>query len=466
MRRFATLSALAFVLASCGDISPSDIDTATVLAAEFEVGVGQAVPFRVEDCEHLPDCFASNATSPYLLFGLPPAPGAEPIPVGPSLGSVPSLRSELVPAWRLGPREAVVIRGLLPPSSAYFSLAPYVFDRSDADGNRVVLFASLDDAMNNTHFAAGGAEFGDPFAVVASPDASIAAQVVELLDEANPSRTTLVLPIPGDGLRLDQSVEADGVGLLGRVALFDDALAGEEWLEALAADWEVLRLTPVETGLPEPFPPAARTPRADGVDEARLTDALDSLEQAIVGSYPGAEVTPVPLAPADVIATLLDPTSCIANNRDCLGDNGDTVYSAGPVAIGGGISPLSFPDDGFFVVFGVDHEATGNATYSNAVLNLAEKRAGVAAIDSRSWTGSAATYLPEHPDRDELFAWHFARSCEALPNCTAVAHAFPGVPADGNVLFVFRAYLNPTSTVSTDPSFLLTERVRWIRPSP
>lgn len=453
-------------LASCGDTSSSDIDTATILAAEFEVGVGQAVSFRVDDCADLPDCFASNASSPYLLFGLPPAPGAAPIPVDPSLGSVPRLPAELVPAWQLGPREAVVVIGTLPPPAAYFSLAPYVFDRAGQDGGRTVLFASLDDATNHTHFAAAGVDFGDPFAIVASPDAGTAARVVQMLEEANSTRQVVVIPMPSDGLHLDDGEDSDGVGLLGRVALFEDASDGEAWLHLVEADWQVLRLTPDESPDSDPFPPAERAPRADGVDESSLADALGALEDEIVARYDGAEVTSVPIAPADVIATLLDPETCIANDRDCLGDNGDTVYSAGPVGIGGEISPLSFADDGFFVVFGVDHEATGNATYANAVLNLAEKRAGVAAIDSRSWTGSAAHYLPEHPESDQLFAWHFARRCEDLPNCTEVADEFPGVPEDGNVLFVFRAYLNPSATVSTDPGYLLTERAWWIRPSP
>ena len=463
MKKICTLAIALFAALGCSDSESSDATTlAEQLGVEFEVGEGAAVTFRVEDCEELPDCFATNASSPYLLFGLPPSPGAGMPPIGSTLGVVPRLSSDLTPTWHLDSDEAIVIAGSMPPPAAYFSLAPYLFDRADGTGGRSVIFASLFDATNHVHFAENGTGFAEPFVVVLTPDAGVAGRVVEAIARAEPSATPLVIPIPPGPLRLGSDAEADGVGVLGRVALFDDEEQGETWLSEVETEWEVLRLSPVGTFDSEPFEVGPRQSRALGNSESPLTEALDALGESIRDEYGEASVEPVPITSARLIAALLRPEGCIEQGRNCLGDNGDTVYAAGPVSPAGEVLPLEFPDEGFFVVFGVDHEATGNATYANAVLNLAEKRAGVAASDSRSWTDSAARYLPDHPDQSQLFAWHFARSCDGLENCTEVPRTFPGVPDDGNVLFVFRAYLNPNSTVSTDPSFMVPERAVWV----
>lgn len=453
--------ALVALLTSCADeAADSEPSLADLVGEQFHVGAGSAVAFRVEDCADMPDCFASNATSPYVLFGLPPTPGAELPPLDPSLGSVPRLDPSLSPVWHLDEREAVVISGTLPPPAAYFSIGPYAFDRAGEDGGRDTVFASIADATNHRHLAASGIAFGERFIAVMATDQGTANTVAGLLPERDPVITIEVSPAQ---LRLGVGADADGLALLGRVALFDDAVAGDAWLEGLESDsWEVLRLTPLEDGEPTPFPTRERVERSDGVDEAPLRPALDALTDAVEAAYPEATLERVPITPANLIDALLQPHVCLERRRDCLGDNRDTTYAAGPVSAGGEPQERPMPDDGFFVLFGVDHEVTGNATYANAVLTLAEQRAGVAAIDSRTWQGSAAHYLPDHPDQASLFAWHFARDCSELPNCTEVGTEFPGIPATGNVLFIFRAYLNPGATVATDPGLLLTERVFWV----
>lgn len=434
--------------------------------AGFEVGQGAAVSFQLVDCAELTECFANNASSPYLIFGAPPAPGAPPPPAR-LIGEIPRLDPSLSAAWHLGADEAVVIMGQTPPEVAYFSLAPYLFDRV-VDGERTTLFASLSDALNHVTLAMGGLGFDSPMALVVAADegvAEAAARAVRL-QRGLPEAAVHVMPISPDDVRLGVDEEADSVMLLGRVALFDDPTLGGQWLESVETDWQVLRVTPRGEVTPKPFARPDRHERAEGVDESPLSDALDALDDAIAARHGAGALDVVNVTSARLIANVIDPIKCLGDNSNCLGDNGDTVYSAGPLSvIMGGDDGVVFDDEGFFVVFGVDHEASGNATYANAVLNWANTRAGVAVADSSQWGGGSALYLPDHPERDQLFAWRFARDCGGAPFCTSVPRTFPGVPDEGDVLFIFRAYLSPTDTVSTDPALMLTERVYWVQGS-
>lgn len=434
--------------------------------AGFDVGQGAAVSFRLEDCAELTECFANNASSPYLIFGAPPAPGAEPPPAR-VIGEIPRLDPSLSAAWHLGADEAVVIVGQTPPEAAYFSLAPYLFDRV-VDGERATLFASLSDALNHVTLAMGGLGFDSPMALVVAADegvAELAARAVKL-QRGLPDGAVHVMPISPDDVRLGTDKDADGVTLLGRVALFLDPAQGEPWLESVETDWQVLRVTPRGDQTPKPFARPERSARAEGVDESPLSDALDALDEAIAARHGADALDAVNVTSARLIANIIDPIKCLGDNSNCLGDNGDTVYSAGPLSvIMGGDDGVDFNDEGFFIVFGVDHEAAGNATYANAVLNWADTRAGVAVADSAQWGGGSALYLPDHPERDKLFAWRFARDCGEAPFCTSVPRTFPGVPDEGDVLFIFRAYLSPTDTVATDPGLMLTERVYWVQGS-
>ncbi len=75
---------LALSAPACGQDPPpaptggSDGRDALVLAIEsegFTVQQGAPVPFYLEDCAALPSCYGSNASSPYVLWHLPPPPG-------------------------------------------------------------------------------------------------------------------------------------------------------------------------------------------------------------------------------------------------------------------------------------------------------------------------------------------------------------------------------------------------------
>jgi len=114
----------------------------------------------------------------------------------------------------------------------------------------------------------------------------------------------------------------------------------------------------------------------------------------------------------------------------------------------------------FFVVFGVNHEATGKARYSNFGVTSGRKHRGVASVTSDRLFGSASVYLPYHPQARYLYAWKVKRHCGAERYCLEVHNdGSLGVPVSSEVGFSFRAYMDPENTVGPDPEELVFSRV-------
>lgn len=429
------------------------------LAAEgFTVQAGDAFAFGLADCADLPDCFASNATGSYVLFSVPPAPGAPPPPMGPAQVQPPRTPPGQSVAWQLAPHEAVLITGRTPPPARYFSVAPYLFERADGDA-RATIFASLADATNHlTLRAGGGSPFGAEVALVVAADGAVRAKAEAALVAAgwDPAAVNPVVVSPGLA-RLGLEPDDDTVMALGRVALFDDPAAGAAYLADVPL--EVRRLTAAPAVADQPLPAPPRTAPAGGLDEAPLQPAVDALGAAIRATLAPGSYGELPVVSAALVGLRIAPATCISQLTDCLGEVSDTVYAAGPADVLLSDGTLTLGPTDRLIVYGVNHEASGLATYANVVVNLWSKRAGVATFESPDMPGSADAYLPDHPDRGSLFVVEIARACGGRPHCLELSESFPGVPADETLALLFRAYLQPGSTVAPPAAALVTERV-------
>lgn len=110
----------------------------------------------------------------------------------------------------------------------------------------------------------------------------------------------------------------------------------------------------------------------------------------------------------------------------------------------------SGPGD-FYVAYGVNHKATGHATYSSINAYHYETLAGVAAASSEStpgFDGSAQAYLGnDNPAAKYLYAYHFARNCSE----SGLGEYCLDVPSSGDVslppgeriMFIGRMYIDP-----------------------
>ena len=446
-------------VAACGVDAGKDVDLHDALAARgFAIGDGSAFAFGIDDCAHLPDCFESDETGSYLLFALPPAPGGTlPAPEPGAIDVHPPLPGESV-TWQLGANEAVLIAGRMPPAARYFSVAPYLFDRQ-AGATRTTVLASVADATNNASMGDGAFDTDGAFLIVA--DRGVEARAREALAGAGwaPDAIHTIVMSP-ELVHVGVDAAADTVTAVGRVALFDDPNAGAAYLTDVPL--QVLRLT-APGDAADPFPAPPRLLRVSATDERALAPAVTALGQAIetsLGSAPHAE-----LAIADYPTTTAQttPRSCIGTLASCRGDTSDSVYATVPLD---GAHMLSDDPHDYFIVYGVNHEAAGLATYSNVVVTSSAWPAALASVESPYMAGGADRYLPDHPDRDKLFAFKVSRACGYEPGCLEVGSGFLGLPLDASYAFLFRAYLAPGSTVSPDPAALLTEHVIHVLPPP
>ncbi len=454
-------------LAACGGDPPDpaiDLDAA-LIAEGFTVQPGDAFAFGLADCADLPDCYASNASGSYLLFSVPPAPGAALPPIGPGTVNPPRTPAGQSVAWQLAPGEAVVITGRTPPPARYFSVAPYLFERQ-VGAERKTVFASVADATNNANLAhVGASAFDAEVAWIVASDGAIEARARAALVAAGWDAGAINPIVVAPGLvHLGVTPEADAVLALGRVALFDDPTAGAAYLADVPL--EVRRVTADAASATAPLPIPTRVAPVSATDEAGLADAVDALGAAIIADLGARPYAELGVASAALVGAQVAPATCIARGTNCLGEVSDTVYGAGPIDVVVASGTLLLPDDpdDYLIVFGVNHEAAGLATYANVVVTYWAKRAGIAAFESPAMVGSADRYLPDHPDRARLFAVTIKRRCAGLANCLEIPTTFPGVPLDQTVALLFRAYLAPGSTVAPDPDALLTERVLHVHP--
>jgi hypothetical protein len=113
------------------------------------------------------------------------------------------------------------------------------------------------------------------------------------------------------------------------------------------------------------------------------------------------------------------------------------------------------------MVYGVDHAATGKASYSNATIAYAANALGVVAVDSTMMAGSAAVFVPNHPARDSLYAFAFARDCSVAPTpyCVTVpADGCPLLPIGAAANLTLRAYLEPATATGPAYNELVVDR--------
>ncbi len=426
--------------------------------AGFVVQAGAASSFVLQDCVALTNCFGNNASAPYLLFSLPPHPDL-PGEIPPSVvGDIPKVPAGMSAAWFLESNEAVVIVGRTPPTAKYYGLTPYVFTRALSDTERYTPFASLSDTLNPvTTRTASGESFDAEFSVILAGDSTVRAATAEALSNAGYSEAGVNdLVFSPEQVRFGLDAGADQLMLMGRVAVIEDATAAEAYLQSPPV--EVWRLT--FQGNPDEAEPAPlRAPRGDGVDEHAYAEGLDALELAIEASLDGASYNSISIASSQLVSLALDPEQCLASSGECLGDNSDTTYAVGPLEVAAGDGVLTLGPDEAFIVFGVNHAVTGKATYSNMSVYAQAKGAGVVGLTDDEMRGSAERFLPDHPDRDALWAYELRRDCGGKPDCLELPTDFPGATASENIFFIFRAYLQPGSTVSAGHDEILTERV-------
>jgi hypothetical protein len=405
----------------------------------------------------IPSAQAFN-NEPYLQIRVPRSP------------EDPSLTRD----FKLRPDEAIVLIGLTPPPVKYFSYTPYLATRVYGDGNgqtRKQLLASLGDGVNNAVIRSiGSTPFNSPMAIVFTPDRATDARVRAALQRAGyPAAMINTVVFPASMPKLGFGETADELNIVTRTAVWQSQAEADAYTND--PPLTILRVTPGIQATASPFRVPPLRVRGTGRTEMDLMNKLDQLRQGIVDTYErvGLQATDVPTVPMCYEGyDLIQRRMWCGDSRDALYIAAGNVDLADPAAS----TDITLGDDEFLMVYGVNHVATGKATYMN--LNFyADPIAAlfVGSISDKDFPAAASNFLAGDPAAGLMYAYKVSRNCTAgEPNCLqlSVPDGCTRLTLDSSTLLtVFeRIYLEPATRIGPALPEMVYDRVLKFSPRP
>lgn len=380
--------------------------------------------------------------------------------LAPAIPKSASDPGKLSPLFKLGPQEAVVFIGLTPPPERYFGFYSFLRARVGADGTRQPLWATLGDSVNHlTIKTTGSSPFNSPVAMIFTPDQDTDARVRKALERAGyPAAIINTSVFPAPMLNLGEGDSADE---------FIIAVRNSMWLKQAEGDaymtnppLHIFRVTPTAERTANPFPVQRLRVRGSGQTEMELTKKLSLLRQRILEQNTGFTPTDVPTQ-----TTAYEGYDYMQRGLDPWGDSRDAVFlTAGYVPEFGANQPITLADGEFLMVYGVNHVATGKASYHSVnVYSSLEGKVPIGSIEDPAFAGSATRYLSDDPAAAKvMYAFKVSRDCGGEANCVQLRISdCPKVTiGPGTVLgLFFRMYLEPATKVGAAMPEILYDRV-------
>lgn len=514
----ARLLALAFtslllaLIAACGgggEAATDDRPQRFQIALEangFTVKEGatkERVAANLVDGHALDSGAGNNAGQPYKAFVVPASPAVD--------GNSPERAEQSI--FNVGKDEAIVYLGPTPPPCDYFSFTPFLFVRHQ--GSFVPkgdwLFASVGDPLNLTQLKTeeAGPPFGKNTMVIFAADQNVYNQVAALAQQAGyPAWMINPYVLPSGLLVLDNPDPNlnDSLVIIVRNANFTNPEEGKAYL-ANDQYAKVFRITP-KKGLLAPLPfPTPRMKDRNWLPETSLVPgdlmaALTRLEAAIVkkhAAYPQKRMLQSMRWFKDSREVLEARTGTLLARTFVAGESSDTPYLRS--AVDGKEANFLLGNDDLVVVYGVNHAATGLATYSSFgvygdwvtksvtdVSQCAPATYGYAiGCNDKMWSGvasmtsdsvyfktSAEQYLPDEPLAKYLYAIKLVRTrpTDETANFSVVVDAKPPtdsldkgpatyIPLDQPLMVGYRAYVNPATGVGPSYTDIVYDRAAW-----
>jgi len=361
----------------------------------------------------------------------------------------------LIQGWQLNPDEAIVLVTKTPPECAYFSYCGFIFYKYyEKDQQRKWVFTSYNDPLNNltiktsgTPNGAKGNPFNQDTIIIVTADKGTDQRIRSAAVSAGYSADIInTYVIPSSMVKMGIGPEFDTIVFGHRMALFADEKAGQEYVDTPSA---AIRVTPKSQAKLDPFPAPELRVRGTGKTEVDLQPALDDLRQAILAKYSNLSANEL-----ETSVWLPESYDAVQRGLYVAGESRDTVYLRSDTFT------LGDDPDEFVIVYGVNHAASGKATYSNCSFYGEAGWNGVTGIYSTEFTGSAEQYLPGNPLAKYLYVCKFAHSYSSDKTCVVVptgpkAH---GVELNEPAFVAIRAYLEPATRVGPAYTELLYDR--------
>ena len=462
---------------------------ASLSEQNFEVRSGYFKLYTKDDCDYsyevMETCYGNNPAAPYVLPALP---------VWPDEAKNPATKNAFGPtmegydvSYRLDPREAILIMGVLPPPAAYFGSQTYLSNRRQASWNtsdpryqqivakyppslvnalfnyvpqdhaRIQLAASLSNAINNVVITQqSGAVWDQVRYIIITPDPYMDRTIRENLRKSAIAPADIFTePIP-DGMLTGLDMDADEFLTLIRYSMPnpENKAAAETWQQQLPL--VLLRIRDTTPDRPAEKFPAFTEPeaRVSAVPSERLLgNSVKNLLLAVMKQWGAAcaqpdcsdRIEPFQNWQTPIIS-LVGPR-CQEIGMNCLGDTQDTIYQIS--------SAMPLDNHEVYAVAGPLGTITGNATYVGLGLNSSLKKKGFDNLSQSDLEGTASAYASSVvTSTEQLYLYYFARNCAGLEaltggNCRSISEIDVPVcsnpadsPCDG-LSFSLRDYILP-----------------------
>jgi PKD repeat protein len=410
----------------------------------------------------IPGCFGNNPSTPYLVYKLPPYPG---LVIGGRITDAPinPANAGLWLDYFMEPDEAIVYVGPTPPEVKYFSYRSYISSRWFPEQNTSEhIFASLGDQINNFRINTGTSSgdtspgpYNKQVMIITTADRGTE-ELVRNAALTSGYQTNMMNDdiIPSGLIRMGKENTSDAITVIHRVALFANETLGSEYVNSTPGT--VLRLTPNTSNVPQPYGVPPLIVRGTGdTHELDLLQDQEALRESIIAR----EGVGMVITENKSSIYVLEGYDSLQREINAQGDNRDTIY------LSNGNYTLS--DNEFIIIYGVNHQKTGKATYTNAAVYGAEALNGVAAVTDSEYAGSADSYLPGNKDSGLFYVWKFARHCNGEAGCTEVPSCCggAGIPEDAPVMIGFRAYVEPETGIGPSWTEVLYDQVIHFAPA-
>lgn len=230
----------------------------------------------------------------------------------------------------------------------------------------------------------------------------------------------------------------------------DDQTIGTQYLNTIGDYLRVFRITPKNqlTNL-QPWPIPTLKIRETGITEYQVVpnarNDLDYMRNEIIKKYGGTAYEPIDL---NLAIGIPDNFNAILRDTNIYGDDRDAVY----------FKTEDFQltdDDDFLIIYGINHNQTGKAIYSNASFYGAEYFNGVVgAFSTVQFPNSATPYFPEgYESAKYYYVYKMARKADnehvvIIPYSTGnpLGKAY-GVDNNQDARIFFRVYLDKIAMV-------------------
>ena len=270
-----------------------------------------------------------------------------------------------------------------------------------------------------------------------------------------PASIINTIVVPSATLKLGFEPDSDSFLIANRNALWVDPEAGEAYVEN--PTYRVLRVTPDPAAVLDPFPTAPLRIRGTGQTEIDLTPTLARLREAVIRHYEDLGYTAHEYITQTIAAEGYDFTQ---RKITTLGDTRDALYlGTGDLPEFGLNQAMTLRDGEFLIAYGLNHMATGKATYVN--LNgytSGPSKMALGSVYPDKLKDSASQYLGySDPDVELTYAYMISRDCEGEGFCLPLEVPIAGCTEkpDGKEILndesplgvVFRLYLEPSTSI-------------------